>query len=209
MPFLFSGDESGNLNFAFSQGGTWYFIVALVGFDQPDEIRQRIEKFKHERGLVGREFSFHEITSQRLKERLLRFLATLRFTAWVLVVRKDTLAVPYRAMQRNTLYAFLVSEAIRQIPLEQRNNSNLILDEFDRSGKVLLELGRVLKAQEIVRGFKKIAAKRSSSEPLIQVADLIAGAVFQRFAKGDERFLQLIAEKVTVVEFPTKEKPPS
>lgn len=209
MPALFSGDESGNLGFAFLQGGTRCFVVALVGFEEPDQVREQMERFRKERGLVGREFSFHETTSQRLKERLLQFCATLSFAAWVLVVKKHALVEPYSAMPKNSLYAFFVSEAIRLVPADRRTNSSLILDEFDRSGKVLLELRRVLKRRGIARGFKKIVAKRSSSESLIQVADLIAGAVFQKFTKGDERFFRLIQEKVTIAELPGKEKPSS
>ena len=199
MATLFAGDESGNLSFTFSQGGTLYFVLVIAGFEEPDHIRQRMEQFRRKRGLTGREFSFHEISSLRLKERLMKFLATLPFHAWALVVKKSELDEPYRVMPKNTLYTFLLSEVIRRMPQAQRDRRNLILDEFDRSGKTLLELGHVLKTRGIKRGFKKIVAKRSSSDSLIQIADLVAGATFWRFAKGDERFFRLVAHRVSVI----------
>ena len=110
-------------------------------------------------------------------------MSKLSFTAWTLVVDKNALTEPYSAMPKNSLYAYFLSEAIRLIPEEKRVNSTLILDEFDRSGKTLLELRRVLKRRGIVHGFKKIVAKRSTGESLIQIADLIAGAVFQKFER--------------------------
>ncbi|MBI5651998.1 MAG: DUF3800 domain-containing protein [Chloroflexi bacterium] len=209
MSMLFAGDESGNLSFAFSQGGTPYFVLALVGFEDPNQVYARVEQFRRARGLVRREFSFHEIKSQRLKERLLQFLATLPLTAWVLVVKKADLAEPYRLMPNKTLYAFFLSEAIAQIPPLYRKKRNLILDEYDSSGELFLELGRLFKTRGIERGFKKIVAKRSSSETLIQIADLIAGATFRKFTKGNDRYFDLIRDQVIVAEFPKTQKPPS
>ena len=209
MATLFAGDESGNLGFDFSHGGTQYFVMALVRFDEPDQTRERIRRFRSRRGLMELEISFHDISSRQLKEKLFGFLMTLPFVAWVLVVRKHDLADLYAVMPKNTLYALFLGQAIAEIPLSQRERRNLILDEFDQSGRVLLEVNRVTKSRGIRRGFKKIIAKRSSSETLIQVADLIAGAVLGKYAKGDDRYFRLIQDRLVVAEFPKQQKPPS
>jgi hypothetical protein len=41
------------------------------------------------------------------------------------------------------------------------------------------------------------------------VADLIAGAVLGKYAKGDDRYFRLIQDRLVVAEFPKQQKPPS
>lgn len=75
------------------------------------------------------------------------------------------------------------------------------MDEYDNSGKVLHQVRQALKSKGLAFGFDKIVAKRSSSEPLIQVADLIAGAVNQAIGKGNSRLFNKIESKMVVAEF--------
>jgi hypothetical protein len=42
-----------------------------------------------------------------------------------------------------------------------------------------------MKAHDIDHGFRRITVRRSESEPLIQAADLVAGAILRRDAKKD------------------------
>lgn len=63
------------------------------------------------------------------------------------------------------------------ISFEARDKSILVLDEIDSSGQILHDIRRGLRVRGARQGFKKIVAKRSLREPLIQVSDLIAGVV--------------------------------
>ena len=54
----------------------------------------------------------------------------------------------------------------------------------------------------IPRHFKRIQVKRSKSESLIQVADLVAGAILRRDAKGQADAFDIIEKKLSqVLEF--------
>jgi len=61
---------------------------------------------------------------------------------------------------------------------------------------------RMLKARGIRHGFSRIFFRRSRSEDLIQVADLVAGAILRRDANNDYEALDYIKDKlVEVFEF--------
>lgn len=211
MTTIFAGDEAGDVSFAFDKGASAYFVLAIIATDQPEALRKALETFRNQHRLPEAwEFSFHDITSLRLKEQVFAALSTLPFTARVIVVDKRRLPELFRVMPRRSFYTFFLSELIRCIPEAERQEAILVLDEFDRAGKTVADLGRILKVRQIRRGFKKIEGKRSRGEPLIQVADLIAGAVLYRYSRGDDRFWQMVAEKLLeVVEYQVESKPPS
>jgi hypothetical protein len=96
-------------------------------------------------------------------------------------------------------YLYFVSELIRRIPPEKRSEGTLILDEFGSSQIVRQELRRVMKARGITHSFRRIFIRRSHTEALIQVADLVAGAVFRRDSKKDSEAFELIQEKMQAV----------
>ncbi len=78
----------------------------------------------------------------------------------------------------------------------------LILDEFGSPTQVHRELRRVMSIRNIPRQFKRIQIKRSRSESLIQVADLVAGAILRRDSKGDVEAYEYIANNMQqVLEF--------
>jgi hypothetical protein len=114
----------------------------------------------------------------------------------------------FLAMQPRAFYVFFVTEVIRLIPESEREGSILLLDEFDRSGKTLAEVKRTLKLRHIRRGFKRIRVRRSRSEDLVQIADLVAGAVLRRYAKGDDRAYRIFEPKIQVLLEFWKENPP-
>ena len=59
-----------------------------------------------------------------------------------------------------------------------------------------------MNARNIPRHFKRVLVKRSRSEPLIQVADLVAGAVLRRDAKGDAEAYDYLEKRLrSVIEF--------
>jgi hypothetical protein len=90
-----------------------------------------------------------------------------------------------------------VSELIRQIPPTKREGGTLILDEYGYPDQTRDELKRIMKAREIKHGFRRISIRRSQSEPLIQVADLVAGAILRRDAHKQSEAYDMIASKLT------------
>jgi hypothetical protein len=196
----FAGDEAGHTSFNFAKGATRHFVVAFISTAQPDELRQAIVQFRQEHSLLKQyEFSFHEATGRGIREHFFAMLAQHVFNAWILVVDKPALPDWPKKMRGTDFYSFCVSELIRAIPEDRKRGAILLLDEYDSSGKTLVGLGRMMKARGVRKGFKKIVARRSHSEDLIQVADMVAGAALRQFAKSDDSYLQAIEGKVDLL----------
>lgn len=87
-----------------------------------------------------------------------------------------------------------MTELIRVIPLSLRSGATLVLDQFGSPVTARSEIRRVLRLRDIEPGFRRIQVARSRSEPLVQVADLVAGALTCRM-RGDDGLFRLIAHR--------------
>lgn len=197
LTFTFAGDESGDGSFNFAKGASRYFVVAVVGTQYPDDLRDLLEKIRHDSGLSERyEFGFHKLSSEKLRTRVFTALANASFDIWALLVDKATLPEAFKAMSGLDFYLYFVSELIRQIPSQKREGSTLILDEFGYPDQTKDELKRIMKARNISHGFRRISIRRSQSEPLIQLADLIASAIWRRDTHNDTGAYEVIERKI-------------
>lgn len=189
----FAGDEAGDASFAFGKGASSHFVLALIATAHGDVLCQALAQVRSQRGLpASYEFKYHRLSSATLRRAVYETLATLPFAAWALTVDKTALPAYWRALDSHSLYALLVAELIVQIPLVEREGAVLLLDQFDPGGKALLALQRALKRRQIHRGFRKMTNVRSHSEPLVQIADLIAGSILQQAVGGDAEPLSYV-----------------
>ncbi len=208
---VFAGDESGDVSFAFAQGASRYFVVALMGVSDPDGLRAALSEFRQRNSLSAHyEFSFHRLAGLRLRNKVFEFLAAQNFQVWTIVVDKPSLPDTFRAMGRLDFYVYFVTDLIRSISGNERGGSTLILDEFDRSGKAINNLRRNLRVHSITPRFKKVTTQRSKSEDLLQIADLVAGATYRKVFVGEEELYAKIAGKYRLLyEFNLKKTRPA
>lgn len=196
ITITFAGDESGDVSFNFGKGASRYFVMAVIATMKPEDLRQSLAEVRDEFGLsTSYEFSFNGISSTQIRQRVFQTLQNLEFDAWALVVDKTLLPEPFKAMRRLDFYLFCITELLQAIPSELREKSTLILDEFGGEPDLPLEFRRYMKRREIPRHFSRILTKRSKSEPLIQVADLVAGAVLRRDSQSDSEAFDMIQTK--------------
>ncbi|HZQ08186.1 MAG TPA: DUF3800 domain-containing protein [Anaerolineae bacterium] len=203
LTLTFAGDESGDVSFAFDKGASRYFVVAVIATEHPDNLRQSLEEFRKESHLpLDFEFSFHELTSNVLRRRVFNRLVELNFESWAIITDKTMLSDPFKVMHPLDFYLYLVTELIQIIPLNKRDGATLIMDEFVSRTQLQSELRRILHARNIPRGFKRVMTRRSKNEPLIQIADLMAGAILRRDAKGEADAYEQVEHKIErVLEF--------
>ena len=196
LTFTFAGDEAGDVSFNFGKGASRYFVMSVIATTEPQKLRQTLEDVRQDSGLPATyEFSFHALSSAPLRKRVLLALQRADFEAWALVVDKTTLSEPFKAMRRLDFYLFCITELLQTIPAEQREKATLVLDEFGGEPDLPLEFRRYMKRRNIPRHFSRVLTRRSKSEPLIQVADLIAGAVLRRDAQHDSEAFDLLQSK--------------
>lgn len=197
ITFTFAGDEAGDVSFNFAKGASRYFITTLIATQSPEAMRQLLAALRKDSRLPENyEFKFHRMTSEAIRERVFTALAKTDFEAWSILADKTSLPMTFRAMNGLEFYLYFVTELISAIPAEKMQNATLILDEFGTTPNMRNELRRIMEARGIPRQFKRIVIRESKSESLIQVADLVAGAILRRDTKHDSGTYDLIARKM-------------
>ena len=200
LTFTFAGDEAGDASLNFAKGASRYFVVAVIATQDADGLRAVLEDLRERENFSqGFEFHFNSLTSEKLREKTLPALKNADFKAWALVVDKTIIPKPLRALTGMELYLFMVAELISLIPANIREKGTLILDEVGSAEAALVQFRRMLKAQNIRHGFSRIFFRRSRSEDLIQVADLVAGSILRRDAKKDHEAFDYIKDKLVNV----------
>ena len=200
LTFTFAGDEAGDASFNFGKGASHYFVVAVVATQDADGLRSALINLrKRENFAETFEFHFNALASKKMREKTLTALREADFMAWAMIVDKTSIPLPLRALSGMEFYLYFVTELIERIPVEMRNKGTLILDEFGSANAALVKLKRLLKARGIRHEFSRIFFRRSRSEDLIQVADLVAGAILRRDAKNDSQAFEYIEGKLQAV----------
>ncbi len=198
ITFTFAGDESGDGSFSFMRGASRYFVVAVIGTQNPDGLRNLLDIVR-QKAYLPKNFDFHfnSLASAKLRSLLFESLCQADFDAWAIIVDKTRISDPLKILVPGlNFYLYFVSELIRHIPPAKREGGTLILDEYGYPEQTRDELKRIMKAREIKHGFRRISVRRSQSEPLIQVADLVAGAVLRRDAHKQSEAYDMIAGKI-------------
>ena len=127
----------------------------------------------------------------------------------MVVVDKQRLPDMLRVMPSRIFYAWFLNETVQLVPESLRKNAPLWLDEFDQAGKTVADFKRIARQRGLRYGFKRIRAIRSNSEDLVQVADLIAGAVLRQYERGDGEALEQLASKIAASQlYPGQQNPP-
>jgi hypothetical protein len=198
LTFTFAGDEAGDVSFAFTKGASRNIVVSVIATSEPENLRTVLETVRKDANLSKTyEFGFNSVSSVRLCERVFTALGNAESEAGALIVDKTTLPDTFKLfMSGLDVYVYFVLELIRQIPTEKRAHATLILDEFCDSTQTRDELKRVMKKREIRHEFQRISMRRSRSEPLIQIADLVAGSIVRRDTHNESETYALISGKI-------------
>jgi len=191
-------DESGDPGFDIERGSTPLFVVTAAVFrteDAADACRDRIKAIRGELKLPATaEFKFSK-SSNRVREYFLNAVAAHDFFYMSAVFDKRKLAVPDLRIKK-AFYQYVIGFAFE---LLKPHIEDAFL-EIDRGGGE--EFGRHL-TRHIAEISKEASGKRtvkrsklsdSSGNDLIQLADMICGAVMRSF-KGDDRFRLLVKRR--------------
>ena len=200
ITLTFAGDESGDVSFAFDKGASCYFVVAVIATAEPDARAPALDRIAP---------SFR--ASGRLRVRLQRFVISQAPRTGLYRFGKRQLRGLGRGRRQDDTPGSLQGHApVGFIPLlrdrvnptdscRKTRGATLILDEFGSSATMRTELRRFMAARGISRHFKRVLVKRSKSEALIQVADLIAGAILRRDTRSDAWAYDCVAAKLRQV----------
>ncbi len=183
-------DESGDAGMKLGRGSSPYFIVAAVLFEDDDEALacdQRIAHIRRELGLYGRaEFHFNQ-SSRQVREYFLQQVAPYEFFYFGVVLNKKELHGPgfqYKA----SFYKYTVSLVFQNAKPHLMDATVVV----DRSGgqEFRHQLAKYLKRKMNEEGgpklIKKVKTERSHNNNLIQLADMVCGAVARSYRLDKE-----------------------
>lgn len=182
-------DESGDTGLKIAEGSSRYFVIVLVSFEENDEAiacDQRIELLKRELKLPhGSEFKFNKL---RKDQRIKFFEAILPYSFFYfgIVINKDPNKLHGDGFKvKESFYKYACSLVFENAK-PYLNETTIVIDgsgsrEFKRQFKTYL---RKKISADII---KKVKIQSSHSNNLIQLADMVAGAVHRNFThKGDK-----------------------
>jgi len=215
MPYSFAAaDEAGQTGFKFDHGSTRLFAISIVLTNEPQPIRDDLDHLRRQLGLSGAtEFKFHS-TPHLSRLAFLERAATWPFAARMLYVDKRFLPVDFHRLKSWEFYAWLVAELLDRLPVGDLGRTTLILDEFGASRLTLHAIREHLRRRGLWGGsaslLKRIAFRRSQSEAVIQVADMLGGAIYRWLTEGDETYYRLVKSKTLVWAYrPARANPPT
>jgi hypothetical protein len=182
-------DESGDTGLKTEKGSSRYFVIVLVSFEENEEAiacDQRIGLLKRELRLPANfEFKFNKLNKE---QRVKFFEAVLPYSFFYfgIVINKD----------KNKLYGdgFKIKESFYKYTCSLVfENSKPYLKEaiiiIDGSGsrQFKQELETYLRKKVGSSIIKKVKIQSSHSNNLIQLADMIAGAVHRNFTNKNDK----------------------
>jgi len=197
LTFTFAGDESGDTSLNFAKGASRYFVLTLVATQDADGLRAVLRDLRSQANLPENfEFRFNDLASSKILAKAMSALQEADFMAWAMVVDKTTLPKIAQDIWDTGLYFYFLVDLVNRIPIQYRSKGTLILDEVGSANTALVKLKRTFKTHGIRHEFSRIFIRRSRSEDLIQVADLVAGAILRRDARKDQELFDMIADKM-------------
>ena len=177
-------DESGDTGLKFDQGFSTHFAVTLVIFadaEEAERVRQRVDTLKTELRLpLAYEFHFYR-NNMDIRRAFFRAIRGYDFQFFTLVVDKKKLSGP-EFQSRASFYRIVCGVAFENAK-HLLSGANV---KFDEGGEKYTrnELASYLRQKLNATGtehIKKIGTQNSKVSNLIQVADMVCGAVYRSY----------------------------
>jgi hypothetical protein len=201
ITFTFAGDEAGDVSLNFEKGASRYFVPAIIATQKPDHLREKLADLRLELGLKEtHEFKFHRMTSAEIRNEVFSALAHSDFEAYALIVDKTRLPKIFETTDSLEIYTHFITELLGIIPPKMQKDATFILDEFGSTPDLRTELRRTMTKRQMPRLFKRVLVRSSHKESLIQVADLVAGAIMRRDTQNDTDAFDMISRKIKRLE---------
>ena len=189
-------DESGDTGWKFARGSSRYFVVTLLLVETPEPFYRVLDQLRQAlRFSSGEEFKFSK-SSVAVREQFLRTIDPLAFQVRALIVDKQALT---QAVLQNDepFYSYLVQLALNH---ELISGATLILDESFRGRRpqegLQTYLRRTLNTQVGSPKLTRIVYRRSHTDVLLQVSDMVCGAIYAAYARENPRYRAIIRQHI-------------
>jgi len=196
-------DESGDLGF--TEKSTNYYIIASVETEsllKLSRIIKKVRKTLRKKKKNIPEFKFTD-SDEVIRKRLLKRAVEeeLLFSA---VILQKRMVYDYLRDKKDKLYNYLAGFIAESLSDEynHENEFTIVIDKFIMREEKRREFDEYLKYrllnsyQHTIKPKIKIIHGDSQEYPGLQVADFIAGAIFQHYERGKQEFYEIIKPKL-------------
>ena len=194
-------DDSGDPAFKMAKGSTKYLVIACAIFEtnsDAEETSMAIEKYRLALKFDDKhEFRFSK-TKPNIRNTFLREVANYNFFVRAIVIDKRNIHSEYFRKNNKSLYNFAIKEVLTKSKHLIRNAGVKIDGSGGREMRQALQNYLKLQVnQSDVQSISKIKLVDSKSDNLIQLADMLAGAIRRSFEGDDADYYKAALYEIT------------
>lgn len=173
-------DESGDPGFKLERGSSPIFVTSMVMFDDNDIANRANQKISALRKSlrIEPEFKFNKCKNE-YRDRFFEEIAPFNFRTRCVVVQKDLIYSPALKTVKESFYKFFIKMMMRHDGGALQNAKVIIDGSGDRLFK--RQFRSYLRKNFAPDCIKSLDLKDSVRDPLIQLADMAAGAVARSY----------------------------
>jgi hypothetical protein len=179
-------DDSGDLGLTFKKGSSSHFVLTLILFDRKEEaerVSRAIEDFKKREGFPEKvELKFTK-SNKRIRKSFLEKIRKFKFVIYGLHVSKE-LFIEKESLHESLSYKVLVKDLIRRI-ISDEYDLNIKIDGYGSRQFERTFVSYLKEESKRINSQTRITLVDSKNDVLIQLADMVAGAI--RISFDNER----------------------
>lgn len=193
---LIFADDSGDPGFKVKKGSSSVFVIALVIFDDYLEAEKTSVAIKELRRKLKvsdfYEFKFNK-TNKKFRNKFFTAVRDFKFRIRAIIVRKEMIHSSRLRSEKEDFYNYIIMQALKHSGGTIRNAKL----RFDKRGeKSLRDQLRVYLSNRLdnknTKIFKDLKFVDSRQNTLVQLADMVAGAIFASSTQKDSSYLNYL-----------------
>jgi hypothetical protein len=183
-------DDSGDPGMKLSTGSSRHLVMAACIFRDPEDIEKAATTIRACRDAIprGERWEFkHARTSSSMKQTFFEAIRPLRFDVRAIVIDKNELYSAPLMSRRGYLQNYAIKQLLAHTAGTLRD-AKLVIDGNDsKAFKVSAGPYFLREVNAAVPGtLRKVSCEDSVRNPLIQLADMIAGTIFRHFERPEK-----------------------
>ncbi len=195
-------DDSGDPGFKVEKGSSAVFVIALIIFDDPLDAEETALKIKRLKQIMKLNDNFEFRFNKCRKDFRCKFLSTVadsRFRVRAIIMRKDRIYGRELRRSKESFYSYAIKTVLKYHGGTIHDAKIRLDGHGDRLFKntVSMYLRRELNSPRN-KIFKDLKFVDSQKNVLVQLADMVAGAINRSYSDKDDKNLYkgIIAHKI-------------
>ena len=189
-------DDSGDPGFKLHKGSSKIFVIALIIFEDELEAEKTSLSIKELRRKLKvsdkYEFKFNK-TNRKFRNNFFKTVNNFKFRIRAIVVKKEIIYSPHLKNYIENFYNYVIMQVLKHNDGKIKNAKL----KFDKRGeRVLRDQLRTYLSRELDnknrKVFKDLKFVDSRQNTLVQLADMVAGAIFSSFSGKDKSYFEIL-----------------